>query len=78
MHKGWGQQGDHAMAINSTRPSPPHHVATPRAPETSNGKAADSPAFVARARAEASEAPFGLLVSEIAKSEPKTKTEEEA
>jgi hypothetical protein len=64
------------MAINSIPPSHTHNVPTPRALEVSKGKAAESPAFVARAQAETSEAPFGRLVSEIAKTKTKTQTDE--
>lgn len=54
------------MAINSI---PPHafHIPSPRALDVGKGKAAESPAFLARAQAETSETPFGRLVSEIAK-----------
>lgn len=66
------------MAINSIPPSHAPHVSTPRATEVSKGKAAESPAFLARAQAETSEAPFGRLVSEIAKAKTKEKTEKTA
>jgi hypothetical protein len=51
-------------AVNST---PPHacHIPSPRALDP--GKAAATPAFVARAQAGTSETPFGRLASDIAK-----------
>jgi hypothetical protein len=57
------------MKVDSTAPVHSHHYAQPRAIENGKGKAAESPAFQARAGlGEAGEVPFGKLVSEIAKS----------
>jgi hypothetical protein len=55
------------MKVDSTPHS--YHYAQPRALEHGKGKAAESPAFEARAGlGESGEVPFGKLVSEIAKS----------
>jgi hypothetical protein len=57
------------MKVDSTAPVHSHHYAQPRAIENGKGKAAESPAFQARAGlAESGDVPFGKLVSEIAKS----------
>lgn len=57
------------MSVNSVPPVKTFHVPAPRATEVSNGKAAESPAFIARSQIQegSSEQPFGKLVSQIAK-----------
>ena len=55
------------MSVDAT--STPHgfHVSTPKAPDVSKGKFADSPAFMARAVGPATDTPFGQMVAEIAR-----------
>ena len=57
------------MKIDNTPSAHSFHYAQPRALENGKGKAAESPAFQARAAlGESGDVPFGKLVSEIAKS----------
>ena len=57
------------MKADSTPPVHSFHYAQPRALEEGKGKAAQSPAFQARAGlSESGDVPFGRLVSEVAKS----------
>ena len=62
------------MSINAT--STPHsfHISTPKAPDVSKGKFADSPAFMARAAGPAIDTPFGQMVAEIARQKQETQS----